>query len=66
MLAYYYIWFDPQSWDRAKSDLPQLGRYSSDNVNVMRQHVQWAKQAGIDGFTEATSAGSMRIRARSL
>jgi hypothetical protein len=50
VLAYYYIWFDPQSWDRAKSDLPQLGRYSSDNVNVMRQHVQWAKQAGIDGF----------------
>jgi glycosyl hydrolase family 99 len=50
LLAYYYIWFDTQSWDRAKADYPLLGRYSSDNANVMRQHIQWAKAAGIDGF----------------
>src|SRR5512142_3077387 len=50
VLAYYYIWFDPQSWDRAKQDFPLLGRYSSDDANVMRQHIRWAKQAGIDGF----------------
>jgi glycosyl hydrolase family 99 len=50
VLAYYYIWFDPQSWDRAKTDYPLLGRYSSDDPNVMRQHIQWAKQAGITGF----------------
>jgi hypothetical protein len=50
LLAYYYIWFDPQSWDRAKTDYPLLGRYSSDDANVMRQHIQWAKAAGIDGF----------------
>ena len=50
MLAYYYIWYDASSWRRAKSDYPQLGRYSSDNVRVLRQHVRWAKQAGIDGF----------------
>ena len=50
VLAYYYIWFDPQSWDRAKKDYPLLGRYSSDDANVMRQHIRWAKQAGIDGF----------------
>ncbi len=50
VLAYYYIWFDRASWDKKKSDLPELGRYSSDSVDVMRQHVQWAKQAGIDGF----------------
>lgn len=50
VLAYYYIWFDRGSWDKKKSDLPQLGRYSSDSVDVMRQHVRWAKQAGIDGF----------------
>jgi hypothetical protein len=49
-LAYYYIWFDPQSWDRAKKDFPLLGRYSSDDSNVMRQHIRWAKHAGIDGF----------------
>jgi hypothetical protein len=50
LLAYYYIWFDPQSWDRAKTDYPLLGRYSSDDADVMRQHIQWAKSAGIDGF----------------
>ncbi len=50
VLAYYYIWFDPTSWNRAKSDYPLLGRYSSDDRAVMQQHIRWAKQAGIDGF----------------
>jgi hypothetical protein len=48
--AYYYIWFDPGSWNRAKDDFPLIGRYSSDDGQVMRAHVQWAKEAGIDGF----------------
>jgi hypothetical protein len=50
VLAYYYIWFDPSSWDRAKRDYPLLGRYSSDDVGVLRTHVRLAKQSGIDGF----------------
>ncbi len=50
VLAYYYIWFDPNSWNRAKTDYPVLGRYSSDDRNVMEQHVDWALEAGIDGF----------------
>jgi hypothetical protein len=50
VLAYYYIWFDNQSWDRAKTDYPLLGRYSSSNIDVMRQHIKWAKSAGITGF----------------
>ncbi len=50
MLAYYYIWFDSNSWDRAKIDYPLLGRYTSDDRAVMRKHIQWAKAAGIDGF----------------
>ena len=49
-MAYYYIWFEPRSWNRAKSDYPLLGRYSSDDRSVMEQHVRWAKEAGIDGF----------------
>lgn len=49
-LAYYYIWFDTASWNRAKTDYPLLGRYSSDSAAVMRQHIQWAKAAGITGF----------------
>jgi hypothetical protein len=50
ILAYYYIWFDSTSWNRAKIDFPKLGTYSSDDRAVMRQHIQWAKAAGIDGF----------------
>ena len=50
VFAYYYIWFDTNSWNRAKTDYPQLGRYTSDDANVMRQHIEWAKSAGINGF----------------
>jgi hypothetical protein len=50
VLAYYYIWYDTSSWNRAKIDTPLLGTYSSDDISVMRQHIQEAKAAGIDGF----------------
>ncbi|MGW5670164.1 hypothetical protein [Micromonospora sp. NPDC003776] len=50
ILAYYYIWFNPTSWNRAKIDYPLLGRYSSDDVEIMRRHVRMAKSAGITGF----------------
>jgi len=50
ILAYYYIWFEEASWNRAKSDYSVLGRYQSDDRAVMRRHVRWAKAAGIDGF----------------
>jgi phospholipase C len=50
LFAYYYIWFNSGSWDRAKTDYPLLGRYSSDERDVMRKHVEWAKRAGLDGF----------------
>jgi hypothetical protein len=50
VLAFYYSWFDTRSWRRAKADYPQIGRYTSDDPAVMRQHVRWAKEAGIDGF----------------
>ena len=49
-LAYYYQWFTASSWDRAKVDYPLAGRYSSDDVAVMRGQVAEAKAAGIDGF----------------
>lgn len=50
LLVYYYIWYDESSWDRAKTDYPLLGRYSSDDRAVMEQHVKLAKAAGVDGF----------------
>ncbi len=50
VLAYYYIWFDPNSWRRAKTDYPQAGRYSSDDAAVVRGQIRQAKKAGIKGF----------------
>jgi hypothetical protein len=50
VFAYYYIWFNATSWNRAKLDYPLLGRYSSDERSIMERQVQLAKQAGIDGF----------------
>jgi hypothetical protein len=50
VLAHYYIWFTPGSWNRAKKDVPLAGRYSSDDIDVMRTHVKEAQAAGIDGF----------------
>lgn len=67
LLAYYYIWFDPGSWDRAKSDLPLLGAYSSGDPEVLRQHVRWAKDAGIDGFIVSwKSTDTLNARLASL
>ena len=37
LFAYYYIWFNGTSWDRAKTDYPVLGRYSSDDRGVTRR-----------------------------
>ena len=50
VLAHYYIWFNVSSWNRAKTDFPLVGRYSSDQATVMRTQVRQAKAAGIDGF----------------
>jgi Glycosyl hydrolase family 71 len=48
--AYFYQWFSTSSWNRAKQDYPLAGRYSSDNVQVLKEQISEAKGAGIDGF----------------
>ncbi len=50
VLAFYYIWFNHSSWDRAKKNYPLIGTYSSSEPSVMRRQIQQAKSAGIDGF----------------
>jgi hypothetical protein len=50
VFAYFYQWFNPSSWDRAKQDLPLTGKYSSDDPHVLRDQVEAARSAGIDGF----------------
>jgi hypothetical protein len=48
--AYFYQWYNPSSWDRAKQDLPLVGKYSSDDPHVLRDQVEAARRAHIDGF----------------
>jgi hypothetical protein len=50
VLAYYYIWFNPSSWNHAKSDFPLAGRYTSDDATVMASQIREAQSAGITGF----------------
>lgn len=50
VFAHFYIWFTTASWNRAKSDYPAIGRYSSDDATVMQRQVAEARAAGIDGF----------------
>jgi hypothetical protein len=66
VLAYYYIWFDSKSWDRAKTDYPLLGNYSSDDKSVMQQHIRWAKDAGINGFIVSWKSTDILNRRLSL
>jgi hypothetical protein len=66
LFAFYYQWFDPSSWNRAKTDYPALGRYSSDDTNVMRQQIEWAKASGITGFIvswKSTDVNNRRLQA---
>jgi hypothetical protein len=50
VLAHFYMWFHPTAWNRAKTDYPAIGRYSSSQSSVMRKQVAQAQAAGIDGF----------------
>ena len=65
LFAYYYIWFSPNSWARAKKDLPLIGAYSSSDPGVMRHQIEQAKSAGIDGFIVSwkdTPLNDLRLR----
>jgi hypothetical protein len=67
LFAYYYIWYTPSSWNRAKSDYPLLGRYSSDERVVMREHMREAKRAGIEGwFVSWKSTDPLNLRLEKL
>lgn len=48
VLAYYYLWWDPDVFNQTL--FQPLQPYNSDDTNVIQKHVQEAKSAGIDGF----------------
>ncbi|MFF8380237.1 endo-1,3-alpha-glucanase family glycosylhydrolase [Streptomyces sp. NPDC015661] len=62
LLAYYYQWFSPGSWQRAKTDLPLAGPYSSDDTQVIDRQIAEARSAGIDGFIVGWKHGTVNDR----
>ncbi len=53
VLAFYYTWFDENTWSYDQlSDLP-VETYVSRDRNAMGRHIDQAKAAGIDGFLVA-------------
>ncbi|HJQ49673.1 MAG TPA: endo-1,3-alpha-glucanase family glycosylhydrolase [Gaiellaceae bacterium] len=61
--AYYYIWYQPASWNRAKTTYPALGRYSSSDPTVIRKQIELAKHAGLSGFIVSWKS-TRRLNAR--
>jgi hypothetical protein len=50
VLAFYYPWFDKNTWSGGQvPDLPQT-QYNSDNRSVMARQIDEAKAGGIDAF----------------
>jgi hypothetical protein len=65
VFAYFYQWFERSSWLRAKVDHPLAGNYSSDDPHVLRDQIQQARAAGVDGFLTSwkdTPALDRRLR----
>lgn len=50
VFAYFYQWFTPASWTRAKMDYPLIGKYSSSDPAVLRTQIEQAQSAGVGGF----------------
>jgi hypothetical protein len=48
VLAYYYAWWDPSTFDQTLYRAPQA--YNSDDPGMIQKHIQEAQAAGIDGF----------------
>jgi len=50
VLAFYYSWFDKNTWNSGTvPDLPETP-YNSDHAEAMIRHIEQAKGAGIDAF----------------
>lgn len=50
VLAFYYTWFDENSWSSGKLPDQPLIPYVSRDRGVMARHIEQAKAAGIDAF----------------
>ena len=46
----YYTWHNEEHWQRGHSNIPFLGFYNSSDRDVIDQHIEWAKEFGINVF----------------
>jgi glycoprotein endo-alpha-1,2-mannosidase len=44
----YYAWHSPQNWARGHSEMPALKLYDSLDDKVIKEHIRWANEYGID------------------
>ncbi|MDW8069205.1 MAG: glycoside hydrolase family 99-like domain-containing protein [Anaerolineae bacterium] len=52
VLAFYYAWYDLETWKKPLPDQPVQPYVSTDPIAIER-HVLWARQAGIDAFVQS-------------
>ncbi len=52
VLAFYYAWYDQNTWQKPLPDQPVQPYISADSAAIER-HVSWAKGAGIDAFVQS-------------
>jgi len=50
VLAFYYPWYDSDSWSSPVLEDHPLIPYSSDDMEAITRHITWAQQYGIHGF----------------
>ena len=50
--AYYYPWYSLERWERDREVMgsPLLGPYESDDIETIEQHINWARDSGINYF----------------